>query len=76
MTAAREGRYDRFADRERAALEYAASLTRDPHGIDGAAFERLHAHFDEGQIVEISAVAGLFNYFNRFNDALGVPPTR
>jgi len=27
------------------------------------------------EIVEIAAVAGLFNYFNRFNDALGVPPT-
>ena len=76
MTAAREGRYGKFADKERAALEYAASLTRDPHRIEDATFERLRGHFDEGEIVEISAVAGLFNYFNRFNDALGVPPTQ
>ena len=41
------------------------------------------AHFDDGQIVELAAVIGLFNYFNRFNDALrveitppGMPPPR
>ena len=33
------------------------------------------AHFDEGEIVELAAVIGLFNYFNRFNDALQIPIT-
>ena len=33
-------------------------------------------HFDDGQIIEIAAVIGLFNYFNRFNDALKVDITR
>ncbi len=51
-------------------------MTRDPHSIDDAALGGLRAHFDEGEIVEIAAVAGLFNYFNRFNDALRVEPTR
>lgn len=36
----------------------------------------LRRHFDEGEIVEICAVVGLFNYFNRFNDALGMEPTK
>jgi alkylhydroperoxidase family enzyme len=56
-------------------LRHAAAMTRDPHAITEDDFAALRAHFDEGQIVEISAVAGLFNYFNRFNDALRVPPT-
>ena len=36
----------------------------------------LRQHFDEGEIVEIAAVVGIFNYFNRFNDALGMEPTK
>ena len=39
-------------------------------------FARLRQHFDEGEIVEISAMAGLFNYFNRVNDALQMQPTQ
>lgn len=38
-------------------------------------FERLRLHYDEGEIVELSAMAGLFNYFNRVNDALQMEPT-
>lgn len=51
-------------------------MTRDPHSIDDERWAALRTHFDEGEIVEIAAVAGLFNYFNRFNDALRVEPTR
>jgi len=32
--------------------------------------------FDEGEIVELLAAIGLFNYFNRFNDALRMEPTK
>ena len=31
--------------------------------------------WSEEQVVEIAAVAGIFSYFNRFNNALEVPPT-
>ncbi len=51
-------------------------MTIDPHSIDDAAYSALARHYDEGAIVEIAAVAGLFNYFNRFNDALRVPVTK
>lgn len=51
-------------------------LTNDANGIGEDFFARLRAHYDEGGIVEIAAVAGLFNYFNKFNNALQVPPTR
>ncbi|MBM3287171.1 MAG: carboxymuconolactone decarboxylase family protein, partial [Candidatus Eisenbacteria bacterium] len=36
-------------------------MTRDPHGIADEQYAALRRHFDEGMIVEISAVAGLFN---------------
>lgn len=65
-----------FSEAEKSALAYAAKLTLDPHGIDDALFARLREHYDEGEIVELSAMAGLFNYFNRVNDALQMQPTK
>lgn len=65
-----------FDEKEKAALAYAKQLTLDAHGIDDALFARLQQHYDEGEIVEISAMAGLFNYFNRVNDALQMEPTK
>jgi alkylhydroperoxidase family enzyme len=65
-----------FDEKEKAALAYAKQLTIDAHGVDDAMFERLRQHYDEGEIVEISAMAGLFNYFNRVNDALQMEPTK
>ena len=65
-----------FSDAEKAALAYAKQLTLDAHAVDDALFARLRRHYDEGEIVEISAMAGLFNYFNRVNDALLMEPTK
>jgi alkylhydroperoxidase family enzyme len=65
-----------FDEKEKAALAYAKQLTLDAHGIDDAMFARLRQHYDEGEIVEISAMAGMFNYFNRVNDALQMEPTK
>jgi uncharacterized peroxidase-related enzyme len=76
IAAARDGRFESFGEKERAALEFAAAMSRDAHSIDDTRWAELRSHFDEGEIVEIAAVAGLFNYFNRFNDALRVEPTR
>jgi uncharacterized peroxidase-related enzyme len=59
-----------------AALAFAEQLTCDSLRVDDALWEQLRAHFDEGQIVELAAVAGLFNYFNRFNNALQMELTR
>lgn len=65
-----------FSDAEKAALAYAEQLTLDAHGISDALFARLREFYDDGEIVEISAMAGLFNYFNRVNDALLMEPTQ
>lgn len=65
-----------FSEAEKIALEYARELTLRPKELSDDLFERLRAHYDEGEIVELSAMAGLFNYFNRVNDALRMEPTK
>jgi alkylhydroperoxidase family enzyme len=65
-----------FGPRERAALEFAEALTRDSNHVSAAVFGQLRRYFDEGEVIEIAAVAGIFNYFNRFNNALQMEPTR
>jgi alkylhydroperoxidase family enzyme len=69
-------RADRFTDAELAALSLAERMTTDAHGVDEEVWATLREHYDEGQIIELAAVIGLFNYFNRFNDALRVDVTR
>ena len=60
----------------RAALVYAADMTPTGATVSGDAYAALAAHWQPAQIVEITAVAALFNYFNRFAIALEVPVTR
>jgi len=51
-------------------------MTRDAPGTTKEDVEALRAFYTEGEVVEIAAVVGVFNYFNRFNDALGMEPTK
>ncbi len=63
-------------ERERTAIELAEALTLRAHNIPEELWTRLRQHYDEGETVEIAAVAALFNGFNRFNDALEVEVPR
>ena len=65
-----------FSAAEKAALSLAERMTRDAHQVDDPFWKQLRSHFDEGEIVELAAAIGLFNYFNRFNDALRMEPTK
>ena len=65
-----------FTQAEKAALELSERVTRDPHEVDDAFWEELRRYYDEGEIIELLAAIGLFNYFNRFNDALRMEPTK
>ena len=65
-----------FGPREQAALQFAEALTLDSNNVPNQLFASVRQHFSEGEIIEIAAVAGLFNYFNRFNNALQMEPTR
>jgi alkylhydroperoxidase family enzyme len=60
----------------RAALEYAGVVHRSGHDVTDELYGRLRASWDEGQIVEITLVIGMTEYFNRFNDSLRVEPTK
>jgi alkylhydroperoxidase family enzyme len=64
-----------FTPAEKAAVAYGEELTLHPQGVSEAVFAELRKHWNERQIVEITAVACLFNSFNRFNNALGVDLT-
>lgn len=65
-----------FTPREKAALDLAERMTRDAKSVDEALMAELRQYFRDSEIVELAAVAGIFNYFNRFNDALDVDITR
>ena len=67
---------DLFTEREKVAIHLAEVMTLDAHGYTVADFERLREFFDEGEVVELMAAIGLFNYFNRFNDLLEMEPTQ
>ena len=61
-----------FSAPERAAIEYARGLTRDAAADD--ARDRLFEHFGDEQVVEITLVAAMANFTNRFNNGLGILP--
>ena len=69
------GRED-FTPAEKAALRLAETVTRDAHSLSDEQFAELRTHYSEGEVVELLCAIGLFNYFNRFNDALQMEPTK
>lgn len=67
---------ERFNAQEKSALRLAERLTRNEGPLDEAEIADLRQHFTEGEIVELMAASGLFNYFNRFNNLLAMEPTQ
>jgi uncharacterized peroxidase-related enzyme len=65
-----------FSAAEKAALRLAETVTRDAHAVSDEQWAELRNCYSEGEIVELLCAIGLFNYFNRFNDALGMEPTK
>ena len=57
---------------EKLALDYAEKITINPHDISDQEFENLKAHFTDGEIVEITSVAGFFCFINRFLESLSI----
>ena len=60
-----------FNEAERAALDLALAASTVPNGVDDELKQRLHQHWDDGEIVEILGVIALFGYLNRWNDSMG-----
>jgi alkylhydroperoxidase family enzyme len=76
LAAVTSGVLDGFGPAWRTALHSADEMTRRMGRIPDETFHELTMHWSPEQIVEIVAVVGLFNYFNRFANALDIPPTR
>ena len=65
-----------FTASEKAALRLAETVTLDAHAVSDEQFAELRGFYSEGEIVELLCAIGLFNYFNRFNNALKMEPTK
>lgn len=61
-----------FSDRERAALEYAEQVTRASHDVSDALFDRVRRHFNEPEIVELTATIAMENFRSKFNAPLKI----
>jgi alkylhydroperoxidase family enzyme len=67
---------DMFSERELVALRYAEIMTTSAREVDEELWDQLQAEFNDGEIIELSSVIGLFNFFNRFADALQINPSQ
>ena len=63
-----------FTESEKTALLYAEAMTYPDRGVSDAIFDMLRKHFNEKQIVELTAFIAYQNLSSKFNAALGVPP--
>ena len=61
-----------FSELERVALEYAERVTYTDQKVDDELFARVKRHFNEGQIVELTAVIALENFRSKFNPSLAI----
>ena len=61
-----------FSEPERAAIQYARELTQNADGDDSR--DALLEHFNDEQVVEITLVAAMANFTNRFNNGLKLQP--
>ena len=61
-----------FSESERVALEYAERITYTDQKVDEAFFAKVKQHFNEAQIVELTAAIALENFRSKFNPTLGV----
>ena len=65
-----------FTERQLVALRLAEIMTTSARDVDEELWDELQSHFDDGQLVELTTVIGLFNFFNRFADVLKLYPTK
>ena len=65
-----------FSEAEKEALALAEAMTLDSLNFSDEQMARLKRFYSEGEIVELMAAIGLFNYFNRFNNLLQMEPTQ
>ncbi len=65
---------ERFAARERAALEFAERIVRDDDAVSDACYARVREHFAEPEIVELVFVVGYQTFASQFAKAFSLEP--
>ena len=63
-----------FSEAEKLALEYAEVITRSDVQVDDELFARLHRHYGEDAIVELTGLIAFQNMSSKFNAALDIEP--
>lgn len=71
IEALRDSRADAFDSRERDVLAYCESMTREIH-VPDAVFQAVRPHFNERELVELTATIAAYNLVSRFLEALQV----
>jgi 4-carboxymuconolactone decarboxylase len=64
-------RSDLFTEREKLALDYTVAVMRTPVEVTDELFARMKEHFNDKQLVEITALLTVVN-IDRFNAAFGI----
>jgi uncharacterized peroxidase-related enzyme len=59
-----------YTEAERAALRFARDASVVPNAVMPQHFVDLRRYWDDGEIVEILAVVGMFGFLNRWNDSM------
>ncbi len=62
-----------FSEKERVALDFSIAAASQPNDVSDALFARMKQHWNEGEIVEITAVVAMFGFMNRWNDTMATP---
>ena len=62
----------RFSKLERLVLDYAVAMTATPVDVSETLFGDLRRHFNDEQMIELTATIAWENYRARFDHALGI----
>ncbi len=61
-----------FSPLEKLVLDYAVEMTKTPVEVPDGLFAALRRHFDDAQLVELTAAIAWENYRARFDHAMGI----
>jgi len=61
-----------FEPKIKAALTFAEKMTLDAHSVSEEDMVALRRHYSDEEIIELSSVAGVMSYFNRFATAFRI----
>jgi AhpD family alkylhydroperoxidase len=64
-----------YSAEEKLVMEYAEEMTKQHVEVSEELFARLREHFDDEQIVELTAAIAIENFRARFNNALDIEPS-